>query len=91
MARTFTAGYLTLPNYTDNLRTFGFGDEDLTGGGSDRLVDAVVYWGDVETIAARVRGHYEAGADHVCVQVVSSRRSFPLTEYRELAPALLAL
>jgi probable F420-dependent oxidoreductase len=90
VARTFTAGYLTLPNYTNNLRTFGFGDEDLAGGGSDRLVDAIVYWGDAETVAARVRGHFDAGADHVCVQVVSSRRSFPLAEYRELAPALLA-
>jgi probable F420-dependent oxidoreductase len=91
VARTFTAGYLTLPNYTNNLRTFGFGDDDLTGAGSDRLVDAVVSWGDVDTIAARVGDHYDAGADHVCVQVVSSRRSFPLSEYRELAPALLAL
>ncbi len=88
LARTFTAGYLTLPNYTNNLRSLGFGDDDLTGAGSDRLVDAVVCWGDPDTIAARVREHVEAGADHVCVQVVSSRESFPLAEYRELAPAL---
>lgn len=89
-ARAFTAGYLELPNYADNLRSLGFDDDDLTGGGSDRLVDAVVGWGDPEAIAARVREHHEAGADHVCVQVVtSSRRSFPLAEYRELAPALL--
>ena len=91
LARTFTAGYLTLPNYTNNLRTFGFSDADLSGGGSDRLVDAIVCWGDLETIAARVHGHLEAGADHVCVQVISGRESFPLAEYRELAPALLAL
>jgi probable F420-dependent oxidoreductase len=91
LARTFTAGYLTLPNYTDNLRTLGFGDDDLAGGGSDRLVDAVVAWGSVEDIAAQVRGHYDAGADHVCVQVVSPRRSFPLASYRALAPALLGL
>jgi probable F420-dependent oxidoreductase len=88
-ARTFTAGYLTLPNYTNNLRTLGFDDEDLAGSGSDRLVDAIVSWGDVDAIATRVRAHYEAGADHVCVQVISPRGSFPLDAYRELAPALL--
>jgi probable F420-dependent oxidoreductase len=91
LARTFTAGYLTLPNYTNNLRTLGFGDADLSGGGSDRLVDAIVGWGDLETIAARVHAHLEAGADHVCVQVISRRESFPLAEYRELAPALLSV
>jgi probable F420-dependent oxidoreductase len=89
LARTFTAGYLTLPNYTNNLRSLGFGDEDLVGGGSDHLVDAIVCWGDLDAVAARVRQHYEAGADHVCVQVLSTRESFPLEEYRELAPALL--
>ena len=91
LARAFTEGYLTLPNYTNNLRTLGFDEDDLTGGGSDRLVDAVVYWGDTATIAARVAEHFAAGADHVCVQVLSSRPSFPLTEYRELAPALLGI
>jgi probable F420-dependent oxidoreductase len=91
LARTFTTGYLTLPNYTNNLRTLGFGDADLAGGGSDRLVDAVVCWGDLDAIAAHVRAHRAAGADHVCVQVLSARESFPLAEYRELAPALLAL
>ena len=90
VARTFTAGYLSLPNYTNNLRTLGFGDDDLAGAGSDRLVDAVVYWGDLDTIAARVRQHYDAGADHICVQVISPSGSFPMAAYRELAPALLA-
>ena len=91
LARTFTAGYLTLPNYANNLRSLGFGDDDLAGGGSDRLVDAVVCWGDLNAVVAHVRQHYEAGADHVCVQVISTRESFPLAEYRELAPALLAV
>jgi probable F420-dependent oxidoreductase len=90
LARTFTAGYLTLPNYTNNLRSLGFTDDDLVGGGSDRLVDAVVCWGSLDAVAAHVRRHYDAGADHVCVQVVSGvRESFPLAEYRVLAPALL--
>ena len=91
LARTFTTGYLGLPNYTNNLRRFGFGDHDLAEGGSDRLVDAIVGWGDLDAIAAHVDAHYRAGADHVCVQVLSSRGSFPLDEYRRLAPVLLAL
>jgi len=74
-----------------NLRFLGFGDDDLAGGGSDRLVDAVVCWGDLNAVVAHVRQHYEAGADHVCVQAISTRESFPLAEYRELAPALLAV
>jgi len=89
LARTFTAENLTLPNYADNLRSLGFGDDDLAGGGSDRLVDAVVAWGDVEAVAARIREHHTAGADHVCVQVLSTGDAFPLTAYRALAPALL--
>jgi probable F420-dependent oxidoreductase len=90
LARTFTEGYLGLPNYRDNLRTLGFDEEDVAGGGSDRLVDAVVAWGDVGAIARRVRDHHDAGADHVCVQVVSTgRESCPVAEYRELAAGLL--
>ena len=91
LARPFTTGYLSLPNYSNNLRRCGFGDDDLAGGGSDRLVDAVVCWGDTETIATKVMRHLDAGADHVCVQVVAaSGEHFPLAEYRELAPALMA-
>jgi probable F420-dependent oxidoreductase len=89
LARTFTTGYLGLPNYANNLRSLGFGDDDLAGGGSDRLVDAVVGWGDIDAIAARVHEHHEAGADHVCIQVVpTTPGSFPLAEYRELSTAL---
>jgi probable F420-dependent oxidoreductase len=91
LARTFMGTYLALPNYTNNLRSLGFGDDDLAGRGSDRLVDAVACWGDLDTAVAKVREHYEAGADHVCIQVISaSQGSFPLDEYRQLAPALLA-
>ncbi len=91
LARTYASIYLGLPNYTSNLRRFGFGDDDIDHGGSDRLIDAVIPWGDVETIADRVHGHLEAGADHVCLQVVADRQDFPLDEYRALAPALAAL
>jgi probable F420-dependent oxidoreductase len=90
LARRFTEGYLGLPNYANNLRTLGFGEDDLAGAGSDRLVDAIVCWGDVDAIAARVREHHDAGADHVCIQVVAATPgSFPLAEYRELAAGLL--
>jgi probable F420-dependent oxidoreductase len=89
LARGYASTYLGLPNYTQNLRTFGFGDEDIDGGGSDRLIDAVVPWGDADTIAAVVRSHHDAGADHVCLQVVAGRQDFPLEEYRALAEVLL--
>jgi probable F420-dependent oxidoreductase len=89
-ARAFVGGYLGLPNYANNLRSLGFGDADQADGGSDRLIDAVVAWGDVDSITARVRAHREAGADHVCVQVVPASPGFPLEEYRRLAPALLS-
>ena len=89
LARGYAATYLGLPNYTNNLRTLGYGDDDLGGGGSDRLIDAVIPWGDAGTVAARIRAHHEAGADHVCIQVVAGREKFPLPEYEELAAALL--
>ena len=90
LARGYASTYLGLPNYTQNLRTFGFGDEDIDGGGSDRLIDAVIPWGDAATLAAAVRAHHQAGADHVCVQVIADRDAFPLDGYRELASTLFA-
>jgi alkanesulfonate monooxygenase SsuD/methylene tetrahydromethanopterin reductase-like flavin-dependent oxidoreductase (luciferase family) len=60
--------YLALPNYQNSLRWLGFGDDDLADGGSDRLVDAIVAWGDEKAIAERIQAHRDAGADHVCIQ-----------------------
>jgi probable F420-dependent oxidoreductase len=89
-ARRHMAIYLTLPNYTNNLRRLGWGDDDLAEGGSDALVDALVAWGDLDAVAARVAAHREAGADHVCVQVLDpDMTAVPLAAWRELAPALL--
>jgi probable F420-dependent oxidoreductase len=89
-ARKYTRGYLGLANYVDNLRALGFGPDDVEGAGSDRLVDAVMAWGDVDRIAERVRQFHDAGADHVCIQVVADRAAgFPVETYRALAPALL--
>jgi probable F420-dependent oxidoreductase len=91
-ARQHMATYLTLPNYTNNLRRLGWGDEDLGGGGSDKLVDAIVAWGDESAIVDRVQAHLDAGADHVCVQVLDSDfATLPLPQWRALAPALLSL
>lgn len=68
-ARAFLAGYLAMDNYRRNMRRGGFADGDIADGGSDRLVDGIVAHGDPRALAAAVRAHLEAGADHVCVQV----------------------
>jgi probable F420-dependent oxidoreductase len=68
VARRNTAIYRGLPNYQNNLRELGFGDADFAGDGSDRLIDAIVAWGDEQAIAASIRAHHDAGADHVCIQ-----------------------
>ncbi|MBX5441658.1 MAG: TIGR03620 family F420-dependent LLM class oxidoreductase [Solirubrobacteraceae bacterium] len=89
-ARRSVRYYLELPNYVASLRELGFGDEDLTGGGSDRLIDALVAWGDEAAIAARVRDHLDAGADHVCVQPLDASLAGQLGQLRRLAGRLLA-
>ena len=90
IARDFARAYLRLPNYANNLLRLGYTEEELDAG-DDRVVDAVVAWGDVDTIRARVRAHHDAGADHVCVQVLPHERGdIPRAAWRELAPALLS-
>ena len=91
VARAFAVHYLELPNYANNLLRLGYTDDDVADGGSDRLIDAVISWGDEEAIAARVREHLDAGADHVCLQLRGPDSSDPrLDDLRRLAPALLA-
>jgi probable F420-dependent oxidoreductase len=85
-ARRAMAVYLGLPNYTNNLARFGYGPDDLADGGSDRLVDAIVAWGDDDAIKARVDAHRAAGADHVVVQVLTDDlRQPPLADWHRLA------
>ncbi len=84
-----TRFYLELPNYTGNLRRLGFGDEDFAGGGSDRLVDAIVAWGDVDAVRRRVQEHHDAGADHVAIQPLATDRGLGIDQLRELAPVLI--
>jgi probable F420-dependent oxidoreductase len=69
-ARRFLAMYLGLPNYVDNWRRLGFTDSDFAGGGSDRLIDTTIVWGDEKRIRARIDEHWQAGADHVCIQAL---------------------
>lgn len=88
LGRAHLEHYLALPNYTNNLRRLGFGDDDFAGGGSARLIDALVAWGDEATIRARVDEHRAAGADHVCVQALSDEAPFPMAAWRALGPAL---
>ena len=88
-ARRHTATYVNLPNYTNNLRRFGYDDDDFADGGSDHLIDGIVAWGDLDSIAARVQQMRDAGADHVCIQVIRADDDVPRADWRELAAALL--
>jgi probable F420-dependent oxidoreductase len=91
IARRHMATYLRLPNYTNNLRRLGWADEDIDGA-TDKMVDAIVAWGTLDDIAARIRAHHAAGADHVCVQVLpADPAGLPIAEWRELATLIPSL
>jgi len=83
LARRTLQIYLALPNYRNNLKWLGFEETDFEDGGSDRLIDALVAWGDEDSIRERIRAHFDAGADHVCIQ--------PLRPDGEMGPDLRAL
>ncbi|GAA4625898.1 LLM class F420-dependent oxidoreductase [Actinoallomurus vinaceus] len=88
-ARQHLGMYMTLPNYTNNLLRLGFTEDDFAEGGSDRLIDAAVAWGDVEAVRRQIAAHRDAGADHAVLQVLSADPSgLPRTEWRELAAGL---
>jgi probable F420-dependent oxidoreductase len=91
-AREFLGVYLQLPNYMRNLRdAAALDDADFADGGSDRLIDAAVAWGDEEAIRRRVHAHLDAGADHVCIQVApAAHDELPRAAWRRLAPALVS-
>ena len=91
IARAHMTRYLAAENYTNNLRRLGFTENDVANGGSDKLVDAIVAWGSLEDVVARVQAHLDTGADHVCIQVLPSQPgTLPKQEWRELASALLS-
>jgi probable F420-dependent oxidoreductase len=77
--------YLQLPNYTNNWLRHGYTPDDLADGGSDRLVDGLVAWGDEQTILSRIQAHRDAGADHVCLQVLPREGETPVDQWQRLA------
>ena len=89
VARQHLSVYVTLPNYAINWFRLGFTEEDTLDGGSDRLVDALVVWGDEDAILARVQEHRDAGADHVCLQVLGE--DLPMDDWRRLAPVVTSV
>jgi probable F420-dependent oxidoreductase len=87
-ARSQLDRYMGLPNYVNNWRRLGFGEDDFANGGSDRLIDALFALGGPDAARARVREHFDAGADHVCIQVLTDDPArLPLEEWRAVAPA----
>jgi probable F420-dependent oxidoreductase len=94
IARAVVTPHLTQPNYTSNLLRMGFTGDDLTDGGSDRLIDAVIAWGDADTVVHRIAEHHAAGADHVAIQVLTAgdygHGPLPRQQWRALAAGLQA-
>jgi probable F420-dependent oxidoreductase len=89
IARPLIDRYLHAPNYTNNLLRLGYAEADFSGGGSDKLVDAIVARGDAEAVMQRVQEHLAAGADHVCIQVLTETpEAIPMAGWRQLAKVL---
>jgi probable F420-dependent oxidoreductase len=86
IGRAHISYYLELPNYVNAWREDGFTDEDFANGGSDRLVDALVAHGDVDAVKTRIQQHLDAGADHVCIQPVTTDTERGMRELAELSP-----
>lgn len=92
IARSHARFYLARDNYRNNLLRLGWSEADVADDGSGALIDALVAWGDAAAIQARVAAHFEAGADHVCIQVLGDREAgFPIDELRSMTPALMEL
>lgn len=87
-ARAALARYLALENYRNNLLSLGFAAAELDGGGSDRLVDALVAFGDAGAIRARLDEHFRAGADHVCIQALRAEGEMAVGPDEKLLAAL---
>lgn len=89
-ARDHMAVYLGLPNYANNLMRLGYTEEEITNA-DDRVVDAIVAWGTLDVVLARVAAHRDAGADHVCVQVLEAdAKNVPMEAWREIGSALIS-
>jgi probable F420-dependent oxidoreductase len=90
LAREHCAFYMTAPAYRNSMLRLDLEEGDLEDGGSERLHERIVVWGDEGAIRARVQAHLDAGADHVCIQTLPSGE-LDLDALRRLAPALLDL
>ena len=91
IARKYMTTYTRLPNYANNLKRFGFTEDEITKQ-EDRLVDAIVAWGTIDTVTAAVKSHLDAGADHVCIQVLTDKPgTLPMREWQDLADATRSL
>ena len=90
LARTALRHHLTQTNYTNNWRRLGFTDDDIAGPGSDRLVENLVALGDAGQVSARITEHLDAGADHVCIQLIAPDGVDLLPGYADLAAVLLS-
>jgi len=90
IGRPFVANpYLKLRNYTNNLRRYGYTDDDIDGGGSDRLIDALVLHGSTDTIASGLQAHLDSGANHVAIQILTTDGLNPMPAYQQVANTLL--
>lgn len=90
IAREHVAGYVRMAAHQRaNLRRLGYTEEDLADGGSDRLVDAIVAYRSEQDVADRIRAHFDAGANHVCVQILGDGPEIPVDGWRRLAPLAL--
>jgi probable F420-dependent oxidoreductase len=90
VARIHLATYLAGRYNVAKFRRLGYSEQDLSNGGSDRFVDDFVFWGDLDTIVGKLRGHLDAGADHVGIQVIGIKPGQTAMPYwRMLAEALL--
>jgi probable F420-dependent oxidoreductase len=89
LARGALSPYLKLTNYTSNWRRLGFTDDDIAGGGSDRLVEGLVGLGGAHEVAERIKAHLDAGADHVCIQLIAAQGADLLPGFTELAGVLI--
>jgi probable F420-dependent oxidoreductase len=89
LARGALTHYRNLPNYCNSWRRLGYSEDDIAEL-SDRLIDGIFGWGDAAKIAERVKAHHDAGADHVCIQVISATGlDGARAAWRELAGVLL--
>ena len=67
LARSYMKTYLAIDHYVYRLRNLGYSDDDFANGGSDRLVDAIVAWGNEGKLQERIAAQFNAGATHVCI------------------------